>query len=119
MELDDLAVAPLERRVDVEPGLDEVVSGRDVAEAPHRVAEGRLVDDGLRAGRQVVDVEPEDGRSGRPGIEFLRFRDEEEDAPRSGLVSRRRVDRDLELGVSPLAGRAGRKSARERKAEDQ
>jgi hypothetical protein len=71
VELDDLAVAPLEGRIDVEPGLDKVVAGRDIAEAADRVAEGRLVDDNLRAGRLVVDVESEDGRPSRARAELL------------------------------------------------
>ena len=118
VELDDLAVAPRESRVDVEPRLDEVFAGRDVAEAPHRVAERRLVDERLRAGGQAVDVQAEDGRPIRPRAEFFRPGKKQDDAPRGRLAPDGWVDRDLEFRIPARPGRAGPGQGQDNEYED-
>ena len=114
VELDGMPVRPVERRVDVEQPLDEVVAGADVRQPGDRITESRGADGGPPGRLPSLDVRPEERRrtvllsvlaelEARLGLPFLR--DHHEDATVGGLAPDARRKRQLEFQrrVRPVA----------------
>jgi hypothetical protein len=65
VHLNDVAVGPEEGGVDVEDGLDVILSGRQIPDAVKREAESQFVDNRRLAGLEPFDIHPKK-RLGRP-----------------------------------------------------
>ena len=124
VELDDVAVGAVERRVDVQHPLNEVVAGGEIAEPRDRIAVASAVDHRPGAGAQSRHVLAEE-RSRRvlaAGLAELEARlgsglpgQDDEHASIHGLRAHARRERELETERGRGLGAGGRRDGQARR----